>query len=66
MRSCPEINGSLIEDPKSGLQLAAALEPLLETAYRERLAAQTPASVAEYRWPVVLQRYARVLLENCR
>ena len=57
-------NGALIDDPKSGAQLARALEPLLERRVREEMADKTPATVAQYQWPRVLERYESVLQQH--
>jgi len=61
----PGVNGFLIEDPNSGPQLAAALEPLLEADVRERLSLMTPATVRQYQWPTVLGSYEKVLRQCC-
>ncbi len=61
----PGENGALIRDPKSAEELAAALAPLLDDARREALSASTPATVREYQWPSVLEKYERVLSEHC-
>ena len=61
----PGINGALIDDPRDGKQLAAALEPLLEEGPRTALSARVPETAREYQWPVVLKRYEQLLLE-CR
>ena len=58
------VNGFLIDDPKSGEQLAAAIATLLDDDKRSALSSQTPASVAAYRWSSVLQSYEQVLTEN--
>lgn len=55
-------NGALIDDPKSAAQLAQALEPLLDRDAREQMSNKTPASVASYQWPRVLERYEKVLM----
>ena len=60
----PGVNGFLIEDPKSGEQLAAALEPLLDHDRRRAMSAEVPRTVAAYQWPSVLQRYEQVLMQN--
>lgn len=62
----PGVNGFLIDDPKNGDQLAAALAPLLDF---DRLAAMSygvPQTVTSYQWPTVLNRYEQVLSENRR
>lgn len=57
----PGENGVLIEDPKSGAQLAEALQPLLDRNVREWMSDKTPATVVQYQWPHVLSRYEDVL-----
>ncbi len=59
-------NGAFIDDPQSGAQLAAALQPLLDRNVREWMSDRTPATVAQYQWPSVLQRYERVLLQHAQ
>jgi UDP-glucose:(heptosyl)LPS alpha-1,3-glucosyltransferase len=61
----PGVNGCLIRDPKNGEELAAAIAPLLDDDRRAGLSATTPATVAGYRWPSVLERYERTLTEHC-
>jgi UDP-glucose:(heptosyl)LPS alpha-1,3-glucosyltransferase len=61
----PGINGVLLSDPKSGAELALALEPLFEAETRGRLSAGTPETVRQYQWPSVLARYEQVLLAHC-
>jgi UDP-glucose:(heptosyl)LPS alpha-1,3-glucosyltransferase len=58
-------NGLLIDDPRSGEQLAAALQRLCDGPTRARMTANAAESVREYQWPTVLRRYERVLEENC-
>ncbi|HEY2957430.1 MAG TPA: glycosyltransferase family 4 protein [Actinomycetota bacterium] len=60
------VNGALVDDPTSGEELASVLQPLLDRDAREALSANAPGSVEAYRWPSVLQRYERVLLEHAR
>lgn len=62
----PDENGALINDPKSGEQLARALEPLLDRNVREWMSDKTPATVAQYQWPRVLERYENVLADCAR
>lgn len=59
----PGINGALIDDPKSGIQLADALEPLLERNVREQMSSQAGETVRAYQWPIVLRQYEAVLQE---
>ncbi len=59
----PGINGALITNPKSGVELAAALEPFLDRNYRETAMAQTAATVAEYTWPQVMAAFEAILLQ---
>ncbi len=61
----PGINGMLIDDPTSGSELAAAISSLLDFDYRARLSAAAPLSVEAYRWPSVMERYEKVLLQQC-
>lgn len=56
------LNGYIIDDPNSGTQLAEALKPLLERDVIDALSASTPATVIQYQWPNVLQRYEDILL----
>lgn len=60
----PGVNGALIEDPRSAEQLAAALEPLLDEPRRAALTATVAPSVDQYKWPAVLARYERLLMEH--
>lgn len=60
------INGLVIDDPRSGEQLAGAIKELINDDTRARITSQVPATATEYQWPNVLQRYEKVLLENCR
>jgi UDP-glucose:(heptosyl)LPS alpha-1,3-glucosyltransferase len=60
----PGINGDLIDDPTSGSQLAAVLQPLLDNRRRDTVAAGCPASVTQYQWPSVLARYESLLVEH--
>lgn len=60
----PGINGALIEDPKSGEELAAALEPFLDPVKREAISAQVPETVAAHQWPRVLTRYEELLRQH--
>ena len=58
-------NGFVIEDPKSGEQLAEALKPLLDEDCRFRLSKNASASVNQYQWNVVLEKYENVLGSVC-
>ena len=60
----PGVNGTLIDDPRSSEELAAAILPLLDSDIRARLSDSAPATVADHQWPILLQRYERVLLDN--
>lgn len=62
----PGVNGAVVGDPRSGEELATTLEPLLVDEAREALSLAAPGTVDAYRWPVVLERYERVLLEHAR
>lgn len=57
----PGVNGALIDDPKSGEQLAQALTPFLERDYREQVTATTPATSDIYQWPRVFEQYETIL-----
>ncbi|MGI4790073.1 MAG: glycosyltransferase family 4 protein [Janthinobacterium lividum] len=57
----PGINGALVDDPKSGPMLAAALGPLLDKTARDALSDAAPASVLAYQWPTVFANYANIL-----
>jgi UDP-glucose:(heptosyl)LPS alpha-1,3-glucosyltransferase len=59
----PGVNGSLVESPQSAAELAAAIEPLLDSNRREALTSTVAPSVAHYQWPAVLQRYESLLTE---
>jgi UDP-glucose:(heptosyl)LPS alpha-1,3-glucosyltransferase len=61
----PGINGALIGNPKSGAELAAALEPFLDPVRCAAVSAQVPATVSAYQWPRVLARYEEVLRQHC-
>ena len=57
----PGLNGYVVEDPKDADGLAEAIRPLLD---RDRLAAlsgTTAATVEQYQWPRVLEKYEAVL-----
>ncbi|MEJ5298845.1 MAG: glycosyltransferase family 4 protein [Armatimonadota bacterium] len=56
-------NGSLIQDPNSGEQLALALQAYLDGQFREQISMQVSSTVEKYQWPRVLERYEQVLLE---
>lgn len=60
----PGINGAIIQNSDDGVELAAALSPLLEQAFRERVSEQAPATVAAYQWPATMSRYEQILLQN--
>lgn len=60
------VNGFLIEDPKSGDELAERLRIALEPANLQRMSGVAAGTVAAYQWPKVLERYESVLLENCK
>ena len=56
--------GYLLRDPQDAEEIAGNLRHLLEGRH---IAAQAIAdSVQNYAWPRVLQRYEKVLLQNCR
>lgn len=57
----PNVNGALIDDPKSGEQLAHALAPFLERDYREQVTSTTPATSDIYQWPRVFEQYETIL-----
>lgn len=57
----PGVNGMVISDPLSGEELSGALERVLEKKMRDAMSAAASDSVAAYQWPVVLERYERVL-----
>jgi UDP-glucose:(heptosyl)LPS alpha-1,3-glucosyltransferase len=61
----PGINGALIENPKSGEELAAALEPFLDPIKRAAISAQVPETISAYQWPRVLALYEEVLRQHC-
>ena len=62
----PGVNGALIDDPRSGSALAAALRPLLAEEARNALSAAAPETVAAYQWPAVLARYEEILCRHSR
>lgn len=62
----PGVNGALVADPRSGEELAAVLEPILDHDRLAALSAAAPGTAGRYQWPSVLQRYERVLLEHSR
>lgn len=62
----PGINGYLMEDPKSGEELAAIIRPLLDDEARAALTSQVPRTSEQYQWPNVLGRYERVLAQFAR
>jgi UDP-glucose:(heptosyl)LPS alpha-1,3-glucosyltransferase len=62
----PGVNGAVVEDPRSGEELAAVLAPILDHDRLTALSAAAPRTVERYQWPLVLQRYERVLLEQAR
>lgn len=57
----PGINGEMIDDPRSGEQLADALKPLLDLDVRQGYASRAPQTVEDYTWPRVLGRYEQIL-----
>lgn len=57
----PGVNGALVEDPKSGEELAGVLEGLLEPARLAELSRQAPGTAARYQWPTVLATYEAIL-----
>ena len=62
----PGVNGAVVEDPKSGEELAGVLAPILDHDRLATLSAAAPGTVECYQWPSVLQRYERILLEHAR
>lgn len=58
-------NGFTIEDPRSGEQLADALNCLLDENCRARFSKNASESVGSYRWDSVLERYEEVLRNAC-
>ncbi len=56
-------NGFLIDDPKSGAQCAAVLEPLLDLRVREQMSSEAAQSSLPFRWPSILPQYEDLLLE---
>jgi len=62
----PGVNGNIIKDPNSGMELAEVLRPYLDAGFRAEVSARAPETVESYRWPKVLERYERVLEENAR
>jgi UDP-glucose:(heptosyl)LPS alpha-1,3-glucosyltransferase len=58
------INGALIDNPLSSEELAAGIVAMLDPDRRARLSAAAPQSVESFRWPVVMQRYEDILLQN--
>jgi len=56
------VNGYLIDDPQSGLQLAKAISLLLDPERRSAFAADAPKTVRQYQWPSVLRQYEEVLI----
>jgi glycosyltransferase involved in cell wall biosynthesis len=60
------VNGAVVDDPRSGEELAAVLAPILDRGKLAVLSAGAPGTVERYQWPSVLQRYERVLLEHAR
>lgn len=62
----PGVNGALVDDPRSGVELASTLEPLLHREALAELSAKAPDTVETYQWPTVLRRYETILLEHAR
>jgi UDP-glucose:(heptosyl)LPS alpha-1,3-glucosyltransferase len=58
------VNGLLVRDPLSDEELATALEVALNRQRREKMSAAAPATVGMYQWPVVLERYERLLTKR--
>lgn len=56
-------NGFLIDDPRSGEQLAGALKMLLDDSTRADISNKAPETVKQYQWPSVLARYESVLFQ---
>jgi Glycosyltransferase len=61
----PGRNGFVIDDPKSGEQLAEALRLLLDEDCRSQLSNNASASVSKYQWDWVLEQYENVLRSAC-
>lgn len=61
----PHINGLLLQDPLSAVELANSLEAIIEPENRMRMSQAAPDTVKQYHWPVVLQRYEAVLQKCC-
>ena len=62
----PGVNGALVDDPRSGVELASTPEPLLHREALAELSAKAPDTVETYQWPTVLRRYETILLEHAR
>ena len=62
----PGLNGYIVEDPKDADGLAGAIRPLLDHDRIAALSATTPATVEQYQWPKVLQRYEQILIASTR
>lgn len=58
------INGWVMEDPRSGEQLAEALRQFLDDDYRQKITDQVPATAQAYQWPRILARYEAELLST--
>lgn len=61
----PGINGILVEHPGDAVALASALESLCDERTRQTLSQAAPGTVEDHRWPSILRRYERVLIEHC-
>lgn len=57
----PGLNGYIVEDPKDAEGLAEAIRPLLNHDRLAALSGTTAATVEQYQWPRVLEKYEAVL-----
>lgn len=55
------VNGTMVDDPTCGEELAETLRPLLDPSRRAALGESCAATVRQYEWPNILARYVRVL-----
>ncbi len=58
------VNGLLVRNPEDDVQLASMIRTLVCTYRCDFLPDRISNTVVQYQWPVVLQRYEQILLEN--
>ena len=59
------INGITISEPRNAEELSSVLRRLLDPDLRASLSSAASPSVAQYQWPLILERYENVLRQFC-